>query len=308
MQTTDSVAVSESHALNSAYQYCEQIARRSGSSFFCAFLSLPREMFRQMCVIYAFMRITDDIGDVESETLEKRQANLAEWKAKLSLAFDSGDTEDPALLALVDVATKKDIPKELFFEVIAGVESDLCPRRIESFTDLQAYCYQVAGVVGLCCLKIWGCSGDESEQLAIDCGTAFQLTNILRDLGEDADRDRLYLPCEDLDQYGVTLEGIKFRRISEPFRKLMQFEVDRAWSFYEKSVPLINLVTPHGKKILTGFFSAYSSLLHQIERRNFDVFSKRIRLSRWKKSSIAMNSLLGRPTRFNIKSPSQLSD
>ena len=296
-----SVATTEAcQDLDLAYQLCEQMTRRSGSNFYCAFWSLPREMFRQMCVVYAFMHTVDDVGDIGQGTSQDRKAKLDQWRADLNLAFETGGSDQPIVNALVDVARKKEIDQQLFQTVIDGVESDLVPRRFESFEDLEKYCDQVAGAVGLCCLKIWGCQPENAEQLASYCGTAFQLTNIIRDLREDAERGRIYLPCEDLRRFKVTDETILTCRLTDAFRELLEFEVRRAWQFYCKATPLLELVSPQGRKILSGFFASYSSLLHEIERRDYDVFSKRISLSRLKKSSIAIKSLLGLPIRFTL--------
>lgn len=291
--------------LKSAYRDCERIARTSGSSFYCAFLSLPREMFRQMCVVYAFMRVTDDLGDNERLPVSERTARLTNWRSELESQFWSHDSENPVLQAVVDVAQKQNISLDLLMTVIDGVESDLTPRRFPSFEELEKYCYQVAGAVGLCCLKIWGYDRDAAEPLAIACGTAFQLTNILRDLGEDAERGRCYLPEDDLVRFRVSPEQLIDGRTNAEFRELMQFEVARAWMYYRRAEPLLGMVSTPGRRILSGFLASYSSLLRQIEACNYDVFSRRIRLSRWKKSSIAIRSLLGLPHRFNLPESAQ---
>ncbi|TWT55824.1 All-trans-phytoene synthase [Thalassoglobus neptunius] len=286
--------------LETAYRHCERLARNSGSNFYCAFLSLPRPMFREMCVLYSFMRVTDNIGDDEDLELSLRRQKLLEWRTQVHEAFDTGTSSEPILLALRDVAARKEIPLERFLDVIDGVESDLVPRRFQTFDQLEHYCYQVAGAVGLCCIGIWGYSGQDAEQFAIDCGTAFQLTNILRDLSEDSERGRLYLPLEDLEQFNYSPDDLADQRQSPSFKQLMEFEVERAWSYYRKALPLLECVSPDGRRILRGFFGTYSELLHEIEHRNYDVFSGRVRLSRWKKWSVAMRSLLSLPVKFTI--------
>ena len=257
-------------------------------------------MFRQMCVIYAFMRVTDDLGDAGGISFENRQTRLNNWRAQVTCVFEGRDLDHPVLKALQDVVQITHIPQELLQTVIDGVESDLIPRHIQTFPELEEYCYQVAGAVGLCCLKIWGYETEAAEPLAIDCGTAFQLTNILRDIREDTVRGRCYLPKEDLDRFGATVNGLSRGKMTSEFRVLMEFEVERTWSYYRRALPLLDIVSPPGRKILSGFFASYSSLLRQIQVHNYDVFSRRIRLSRWKKLSIAIHSTLGLSNRFTL--------
>lgn len=261
-------------------------------------------MYSDMCALYAYMRITDDLGDDESLSLIERQKQLQLWRDQLRQAFEETTPDQPVLTAIADVARRREISLSLLEEVINGVESDLSPVLFQTFQELEHYCYQVAGVVGICCLKIWGCRPDISwtkiESLAIDCGTALQLTNILRDLKEDADRGRLYLPCEDLEQFQLTRDALTSLPISEPFRLMMNFQVNRTWDYYRRALPLVDLVSDAGRPILCGFLNAYSRLLKQIENHQYDVISQRIRLSRLSKLMIAGRSVFRCPARLNI--------
>ncbi len=255
-----------------------------------------------MCVLYAFMRVTDDIGDDENLSLDQRRVNHARWKESLRQATRDGTSGDLILQAMVDVARRKEIPESYLLEVIDGVESDLTPREFQTFEELNGYCYQVAGVVGLCCLKIWGYNENSPgvEQRAIDCGTAFQLTNILRDIAEDAQRERVYLPTEDLVRFGLTRSDILTATMTNSFRSLMQDQVAKAWGYYRNAMPLLDCVSADGRIMLSGFLQAYSLLLKKIESRNYDVFSERISLSRRRKLMIAGRSFLRIPARITI--------
>ena len=248
-----------------------------------------------MNALYAFNRITDDLGDDESRTIEERRLRLAKWRDWVRGAMSDSpndvsdrsgllDEERRYLPAISDMVAQADIPHEYLFAVIDGVESDLHPMEVATFEELERYCYQVAGAVGLCCIHVWGFrEGPEVRQLAIDCGLALQLTNILRDLAEDADRGRIYLPGEDLARFGYSADELQRRVINRPFRDLMQFEVARAKSYYARGEELLGHLAPPGRPILRAMLDIYGGLLREIERRDFDVFSRRVSLPKWRK-------------------------
>jgi len=267
-------------------KYCVQQARQSGSNFYCAFLTLPPVMFEEMCVLYTFMRLTDDLGDDESRSLIERQLALIQWRKQLQSALDGHPVGD-IFPALADVIKRRDIPNEYFFDVIDGVESDLSPRRFQTFAELENYCYQVAGTVGLCCLHIWGFDGtDAAIKKAIDCGTAFQLTNIIRDLKEDYTRNRLYLPIDDLNRFDCTEADFNTPETLTNCRPLIAFEANQAEQFYESSRTIVDHLSEEGRRIQNTMFQIYGTLLSNIRRNNYDVFSKRIRLTTWQKFRI----------------------
>ena len=176
--------------------------------------------------------------------------------------------------------------------MIDGVASDLEPRRFETFDQLYRYCYQVASVVGLTVIHIFGFDTRSALPLAEKCGVAFQLTNILRDIREDAGLGRIYLPAEDLRRFGVTEEDLKAGHRSEAFLKLMQFEAGRARAYYNESLPLLDLIHPRSRPSLWALIAIYSRLLERIEATNYDVFSRRVRLSLFEKSWIVVRALV----------------
>ncbi|WP_437187647.1 phytoene/squalene synthase family protein [Planctomicrobium sp. SH668] len=279
-------------SLKEAQRFCETLAKKSGSNFFIAFRTLPADMYRQMCVLYAFMRHTDDLSDDESLTIEERKSQLGFWRSELLRALAGETVTHPILIAIADLSRARHISSEDLCEVIAGVESDLTPRRFQTFSELDQYCYQVAGVVGLCCLKIWGFDENAPRRPAIACGTAFQLTNVLRDLKEDGQRGRIYLPEEDLVRAKYPADELLKQTINPAFRDLMQFQVQRAWSHFHEAIVLQQYLSPAGRRVFLAFFELYSSILKQIEVANYDVYSNRIRLSRWKKGRIALSCIL----------------
>jgi len=278
--------------LQQSYEHCERIARQSSSSFFLAFRALPKEKFREMCVLYAFMRNTDDLGDDARLPVERRRQLLTNWNDDLTRACQGSYVPCRILPAVSDLVLKREIPLDDLRETIRGVQADLTPRTFETFADLESYCYQVAGVVGLSCLRIWGFQGPEPRESAIACGTAFQLTNILRDLKEDASHDRFYLPRQELERFGFSRADLQQGRRDGAFRELMRFQVQRAWGFYDQALPLAEVLSPEGRRIYLGLFDLYSSLLRQIEQANYDVYRKRIRIPLWKKARVALCCLL----------------
>ncbi len=177
--------------------------------------------------------------------------------------------------------------------MIDGVLSDLEPRRFETFDQLYRYCYQVASVVGLTIVHIFGFDTRSALPLAEKCGVAFQLTNILRDIREDAERGRVYLPLEDLRRFGVSEEDLFKGRREEPFLRLMAFEAERARAYYNESRTLLDLIHPRSRASLWALITIYSRLLELIELSNYDVFRRRVRLPLWEKSWIVWRALVG---------------
>ena len=293
--------------LNESYEYCRELTQRTAHNFRFSFLTLPQDRRQAMNALYAFNRITDDLGDEDDVSLELKRARLAAWRESLRFVLNRGTDDTPTIPgtgeigtfsdhpshpAIADLVARYRIPHEYLFAVIDGVEMELYPTEISTFAELERYCYHVAGAVGLCCIHVWGFRGDQAIPLASDCGLALQLTNILRDLGEDADSGRIYLPREDLDRFGYTPDDLRGRVLNEPFRELMRFQVNRAKSYYAKAEKLFDYLEPPGKPILRAMIDIYGGLLHQIERNNFDVYSKRISLPGWKKLWIAVRSML----------------
>ncbi|MCH8924279.1 MAG: squalene/phytoene synthase family protein, partial [Planctomycetes bacterium] len=285
-----------------SYALCRKLARRSASSFYFSFRMLSKQQRQSMCALYAFLRRTDDIGDGDAPLEEKRMA-LAAWRESLQRALRY-EFDDDILPALADTVTRYQIPHEYLLEVIDGVEMDLGECRYETFADLEQYCYRVATVVGLCCMHVWGFHGEGAHRPAHACGLAFQLTNILRDLKEDALRGRVYLPREDLDKFGCSAEDLRHGVFHERFKELMRFEIHRVEQFYESAAELQAWLESGGRKMLGAMMATYRALLAEIERRDGDVFSRPVTLSRWRKASIAARWML-LPPRLRLSDRSE---
>ncbi len=237
---------------------------------------LPAARRRALHAVYAFCRFIDNIAD--DELIREPAAMLARWRRELDTVY-AGAPIHPISCALADSIARFHIPRRYFDEVIAGVEMDLTRRRYQTFEDLRRYCYRVASAVGLICIDIFGYRNPRTEVYAENLGIAFQLTNILRDLREDAARDRIYLPLEDLARFGVTEEQILNGVYSPQFRTLMEFEAVRARNFYsaaERSLPAEDrgtLLTAEAMRLI------YGDLLQRIVRLDYRVFDHRCRLS-----------------------------
>jgi phytoene synthase len=276
-------------ALRQSYGYCQALARREARNFYYSFLTLPRDRFRAMCALYAFMRVTDDLSD-SGASMHSRGAALDDWQAQLRSALAGEAPGHPSLPALADAVARYNVPARHLEEVITGVRMDLrCPR-YESFEDLSRYCYHVAGAVGLACIHIWGFRDQRAIPAAIDCGLAFQLTNILRDVREDAQRGRLYLPLEDLARFGLEPEEVSDGAADPRVRQLLAFEAGRARQYYAKARLLVDHLEPCGRPVLETMLAIYGGLLGEMERRGFDVFSRRVELSRARKWRLVLRA------------------
>lgn len=275
--------------LSSSYAWCERLARREASNFYHAFCLLPTPPRRAMCALYAFLRVADDLIDGPQATAAKRLA-LAEWRRQLEAAL-TGVYGHPLHPALHHTVLHYGIPRRCLEDVLDGVGMDLDTDHYNTFADLYCYCYRVASAVGLACIHIWGFRDERALSYAEAAGIALQLTNILRDLGEDAARGRVYLPREDLERFGYSSADLKQSRYDERFCALMRFQVERARSYYEAATPLAELLGPAGRAVFLVMFRTYRALLEAIVQRNYDVFRSRIRLSRLRKLWLAVQVL-----------------
>lgn len=281
------------NALEQSYRYCEDIARREAANFYPAFRVLPRPQRLAMCALYTFMRIADDCGD-EDGPLDQKMQNLDAWRRGLHDALQ-GTFAHPSHAALAHTMQTYAIPVQYLNDVLDGVAMDLGPVQYETWEQLRLYCYRVASAVGLACIHIWGFTDSAATKYAELAGYAFQLTNILRDVKEDASRGRIYLPADDLIRFGYSAEQLHAGIRDAAFRKLMTFEVDRARGFYEASTPLVPLLSRPGRAVFLMMSRTYSQLLAEIEARDYDVFSTRVRVSKLKKLRFALSVL---PVRF----------
>jgi len=273
--------------LDESYAYCRRITRTRARNFYYAFVLLSREQQQAMCAVYSFMRHCDDLSDEPGATREA----LERWRAALVETLAGRPAGHPALPAFLDTVTRYQIPARYFHEMIDGVASDLEPRRFADFDQLYRYCYQVASTAGLAALHIFGFHSPDALPLAEKCGVAFQLTNILRDIGEDSARGRLYLPAEDLARFRVTEDDIRAGMRTPEFIELMDFETARARQFYAVSRPLPDLVDRRSARALGALIAIYSRLLDRIERSNYDVFGRRISLPAAEKCGIVVKAL-----------------
>jgi phytoene synthase len=264
------------------------VARTRARNFYYSFVLLSRAQRNAMCAVYAFMRYCDDLSDEPGANL----AAIEEWRAALDEALAGRCDAHPVLPAFHDTVTRYRIPPRYFHEMIDGVASDLEARRFETFDELYRYCYRVASTAGLTTIHILGFDSPEAPPLAEKCGIAFQLTNILRDIREDAERGRIYLPAEDLAHFHVTEEDIRGGVRTPEFIDLMDFETARARRYYQESQPLLGLVHARSRASLGALISIYSRLLDRIERSNYDVFTRRISLPAWEKSGIVLRALI----------------
>jgi phytoene synthase len=287
--------------LAEAYTACRAIARNEAKNFYYAFVALPAKRRNAICAIYAFMRRADDLADDESFSRDERRRRLAAWLAEWRSVSAGGVTVDPVFLAVRDCTARFHIPLGLLDELVAGVTMDLdrsavagcpilsapyaervgndAPDTYSTFADLYRYCYLVASVVGLVCIRIFGYSDPRAEKLAEETGIAFQLTNILRDVAEDASRNRVYLPLEDLAAHSVTLDSLLHRapgaRPTANERALLAAIAQRAEEFYQSAEALLPLIDRESRPALWVLVSIYHGLLKRIEEAEYDVFSHR---------------------------------
>jgi squalene synthase HpnC/squalene synthase HpnD len=268
---------SYSDAVRESYAECNRIARAARSSFYLAFFGLRKEKRNALCALYAFMRLIDDVSD-EPGDLESKRQGLARWRGMLDQAI-GGETSGQAVLpALADTIERFQIPTRYFHDLILGAEMDLTVTTYATFDRLSEYCYRVAGTVGLTCLHVFGFSDPKAPDLAERLGLAFQLTNIIRDVGSDYAMGRIYLPQEDLDRFGIHADELR-GPVTPKLQALLAFEAERAWQMYQEGAPLVGRVNADSRATLWALVRTYSSLLARIEEREFDVFSGRISLS-----------------------------
>jgi 15-cis-phytoene synthase len=272
-------------SLPEAYAYCRNVTRQSATSFYNAFRLLPSDRRAALDAVYAFCRFVDDVADDEGQ--RDPAALLRRWREELAAVYD-GTPSHAIGIALADAAPRFGLAREHFEELIRGVEMDLRCRRYQTFDDLYAYCYRVASTVGLLCIEIFGRTQPSATDYAVDLGIAFQLTNILRDVNEDAERGRIYLPLEDLERFGCTEDDLLQARYSANVAALMAFECGRARAYYLRAQ---GALPPEDRRALApaeAMRFIYERLLGRIESRRFDVFGPRITLPRYEKVGLAL--------------------
>lgn len=298
-----------------AYSVCGGIARKSARNFYYAFMVLPKPKREALCAVYAFMRKCDDLSDDPSVAPRERRVRLEAWLDAFHHAHTGEPTDDPILLALTDTQRRYSIPLELLDQLAFGTLMDVPETPTEeypeqaatentpglvvqyrAFKDLYLYCYHVASVVGLVCIKIFGYRDQTAEHLAERCGIAFQLTNIIRDVKEDAEMGRVYLPLEDLLRFDLTPVDLQGKPDKDRLRPLLVVEADRARDFYKSGFELIPLINEDSQPALWVLVTIYKKLLEKIAQRQYDVYSGRIRLTRFEKLSILGKGFVKRMT------------
>ena len=265
-------------SLEDSYTHCRRVAKREAKNFYYSFLLLRKPQSDAMCAVYAFMRYCDDLSDGGYGATPEA---MAQWRADLDRALQGDYGPNPCWPAFHDSVSRYRIPREYFHAMIDGVSSDLGPQDIQTFDELYRYCYQVASVVGLTITHIFGFDDPHALVLAERCGIAFQLTNIIRDVREDTERGRNYLPREDRDRYPM-------------LRDLLEFEAGRARAYYAESAPLVSMVHRESRRSLWALIEIYRRLLERIAARDFNVMNGRIRLSAIEKSAIVLQALTRR--------------
>lgn len=275
-----------------SYRYCREIAKERAKNFYYSFLLLDKPRRDAMCAVYAFMRHCDDLSDNPAAAEAKLNEAVALWRVELERALH-GDVEgNPIWPAFHDTVQRYAIPHRFFHEMIDGIMSDLEPRQINSFDELYRYCYHVASVVGLTIVHIFGFESVKALLLAEKCGVAFQLTNILRDVREDAALGRIYLPLEDLKRFEVSADQLRSGTEDDRFRALMRFEAGRARSCYEESAPLARFIEPQSRRSLWALRQIYLCLLEKIEGANYAVLSRRINVPKRTKIALLLRAFL----------------
>jgi squalene synthase HpnC/squalene synthase HpnD len=308
-------AAARSEIIETSYAACHQIARAARSNFYYAFYLLPKPKRDGLAALYAFMRLVDDVAD-EGNDLSTKQRGLAKWRAALDQALTgTGHESAPnsalapqswpqgaaeVLPALVDTMRRFYMPARYLHDLISGAEMDLTINNYSTFERLKEYCYRVAGTVGLTCTHVFGFTDSRALDLAEKLGLAFQLTNIIRDVHEDAELGRIYVPDEDLARYNVSRKDFSNHEATLAVRELLRFEADRAWQMYEQGAELLDLVDADSRGTLWLLVHTYNALLARIESLDFAVFGERVRLSKAEKMIFIARARFGRHTRDNV--------
>lgn len=267
------------------HDYCQDRAAKSGSSFYYSFMFLPPEQRQAITALYAFCREVDDVVD-ECHDVSLAQIKLEWWRQEVERIF-AGTPTHPVGFALQDVLRRFKLPQEQLLEIIDGMAMDLSQTRYLDFKGLQLYCYRVASVVGLLSAEIFGHEHRQTLKYAHDLGLALQLTNIIRDVGEDARRGRIYLPIEDLQRFGVPAKDILEARYSDAFRELMVFQAERAEHFYEQAFAQLPAGDRKAQRPGLVMAAIYRTLLREIAADGFQVLDRRISLTPVRKVWIA---------------------
>jgi phytoene synthase len=287
-------------ALRVSYARCRAINAEHGKTFFLATLLLPPAKRPYVHALYGFARHVDDIVDDISPAMgtAERAERLREWGDDFLADLDWGDTSDPVSRALIDTVRRWEIPTSYFADFLESMRMDLTVRSYATYDDLTRYMWGSAAVIGLQMLPILGRAHagvrwDVLESHAIELGTAFQLTNFIRDIAEDLRRGRVYLPEESLRKFGVDRDRLARGRVDEPIRNLLAWEIERTRRLYAKAAPGIELVHPTSQDCLRTAFTLYAEILSEIERADYDVFTRRVSVPLTRRATVGLTGLRG---------------
>lgn len=270
----------------------QEITRKAKSNLAFALSCLPKQRKRDMIIFYAFCRVIDDLADDFDTSYEKRAEGLAQWRDGIEHGFDDPDTLQRDVVQMID---RYSIPRQPFLDLIDGCRSDLDPQHFDTWEDLKEYTYRVASCVGLISIRIFGCTHPDSEKYAIALGHALQLTNILRDVGEDLRKEgRVYLPRDDFSRFGYSEEELRAHIYNDPFVDMMNAHADRAEAFYREAMACLHAEDAKALRAAEAMRRIYHALLVKMRSDSFHVFDQRYSLSRAKKTSILLSSLLGK--------------
>jgi phytoene synthase len=311
------------YMIETAYEYCEELTRIEAGNFYHSFKYLRNEARQAICAYYAFCRRADDIADgdyvdsfpggssdnpesveyrahierlsgnspvVARDHYDDRMSQLFYYRKKLSSAYGQVTSTDPIFIALKDTIRRYNIPRQLLDDMISGMEDDFHRNRYETFEDLYSYCYRVASTVGLVCIEIYGYSELEAREFSEAWGIFMQLTNIIRDVAEDAERDRIYLPMEDLRRYGISESDVKSgaELLNHPgWKPFVQEYIERAETYRDKAFKLLPLLDRQSRYSPAAMMAFYESILKKIDKKDGDVFTERVQLSKAEKISLA---------------------
>jgi 15-cis-phytoene synthase len=278
-------------ALAAAYEHCRAVTQRSGSSFAAAFWMLPAPRRRALHAVYAFCRLADDIAD-DPDVQADRALLMERWREELERAY-RGESSHPVGIALGDAVKRYRLPRWIFLELLRGVESDLRGEEMESVEDLERYCFRVASTVGLLVVELLGYRNPATRRWAEALGIAVQMTNVLRDVGDDAASGRIYLPNQELARFGVSREDVLARRRSDALRLLLACHAERTRLGYERADALLPLEDRRRLRAATAMGRIYRSLLEEIQGRGFPCLGPALRLSKPRRLAIAASAFLG---------------
>lgn len=273
-------------SLDDSYARCVEITKEHAANFHFAFSVLPKPRYKSICALYAFSRLADDISDDQTDPEKALQESKA-WRASFDRALAGDGRAHPILPAVADTMQKYSIDPVYMHELITGTEMDAYTKRYQTWDETYKYCYRVASVIGIMTVHVFGFTDPRAILMAEKTGIAFQMTNILRDLKEDGGRDRVYLPQEDLRKCGVPEAELIAGNDTPGIRGLVKFEVERTKEYYKEGRELVPLIVAESRDALGSLVAIYQRLLEEIERRNYDVMTERVSLSKAEKLKLA---------------------